>query len=87
MSRQPMSRQSCQSSVALVATNGTSLSTGLPANENNDTTSKYSTDYNQLPLNYQANQQLMLSTARVLISKQCLNLVKETIEKKAKEEK
>jgi len=42
-------------------------------------TSKYSTDYNQLPLNNQANQQLVLSTARVLIS---LNLIRETNEKK-----
>ena len=29
----------------------------------------------------------MLSTAKVLIRKQCLNLIRETIEKKAEEEK
>ena len=48
-------------------------------------TSKYSTNYNQLPLTNQAiNQQLVLSTARVLISKQRLNLIRETIKKRLK---
>ena len=61
----------------------TSLPTGLPEN---DTTSKYSTDYNQLPLSNQANQQLVLSTARVLISKQCLNSIRQTIKEKVEEE-